>query len=168
MEINKGKRDILIFPKFNNIELIQEVRNKYDSLANILPPHITLAFPFSDKISDEELIRKLTFLLTDFEPFTAKFNGISLSNDKYIFLNCIQGTEEIINLHHEIYKQILPNHINKSIEYIPHITLGQVNNINDLYYFTHEFKAQIDEIALELIGEHEESIIIKKIKIGGV
>ena len=32
--INKGKRDILIFPKFNNINKIQSIREKYDELFN--------------------------------------------------------------------------------------------------------------------------------------
>lgn len=40
--INAGKRDILIFPKFKEIEKIQEIRNRYDELASIIPPHITL------------------------------------------------------------------------------------------------------------------------------
>ena len=91
MYINKGKRDILIFPKFKNINKIQELRNKYDPLANLIAPHITIAFPFSDNISNEELIRKLTNLLEDFKPFTIVFKGISLSKDNYIILNCIQG-----------------------------------------------------------------------------
>ena len=59
MYINKGKRDILIFPKFKNINKIQELRNKYDPLANLIAPHITIVFPFSDNISNEELIKRL-------------------------------------------------------------------------------------------------------------
>ena len=49
---NIGKRDILIFPKFENIYLIQNIRNKFDPLANLIAPHITLAFPFLDDISN--------------------------------------------------------------------------------------------------------------------
>lgn len=56
---NIGKRDILIFLKFENIDLIQDIRNKFDPLANIIAPHITLAFPFLDNMSNEELIIKL-------------------------------------------------------------------------------------------------------------
>lgn len=33
---NIGKRDILIFPKFDNIDIINEIRNKYDRLANLV------------------------------------------------------------------------------------------------------------------------------------
>ena len=162
---NKGKRDILIFAKFNNINKIQEIRQKYDKLATIVPPHITLAFPFKDEITNEELIAKLSNILKDFSPFNATFKGISLSNDNYIFLNCIKGNNEIIKLHDEIYDKILPKHLNKSINYIPHITLGQIDNLNKIQNFNYEFNTLINEIVIELIGENEESIIIKKIKL---
>ena len=33
--------------------------------------------------------------------------------------------------------------------------------------FDYEFTTVVDEISIELIGEHEESIIIKRIKLGG-
>lgn len=167
MYINKGKRDILIFPKFENINKIQKLRNKYDPLVNLIAPHITIVFPFSDNISNEELIKKLNNLLKDFKPFTIVFKGISLSKDNYIFLNCMQGNQEIIELHNEIYKQIIPSHLNKSIKYIPHITLGSARNIQELDSFDYEFKTVVDEISIEFIGEHEESIIIKNIKLGG-
>ena len=49
--INKGKRDILIFPNFDNIHEIQEIRKKYDELYSILPTHMTLAFLFKTEIS---------------------------------------------------------------------------------------------------------------------
>src|SRR5699024_3388146 len=122
MYINKEKRDILIFPKFKNINKIQELRNKYDPLANLIAPHITIAFPFSDNISNEELIKKLTNLLKNFRPFTIVFKGISLSEDNYIFLNCMNGYQEIIDLHNEIYKQILSSNLKKYIKYINHLT----------------------------------------------
>ena len=70
-------------------------------------------------------------------------------------------------MYNEIYKQMLPSHFKKSIKYIPHITLGKTNNIENLRSFDYEFKTIVDEISIELIGEHEESIIIKNIKLGG-
>ena len=163
---NTGKRDILNFPKFENIDLIQDIRNKFDPLANIIAPHITLAFPFLDNMSNEELIIKLSKLLVNYKPFNVIFKGVSLSNDNYIYLNCIEGNEEFIRLHDEIYKNILPTHLKKSIKYIPHITLGQSNNIKELKFFNYEFKTIIDEVSIELIGEEEKSIIIKNIKLG--
>ena len=37
---NKGKRDVLIFPEFENISEIEKIRKQYDKLYGILPPHI--------------------------------------------------------------------------------------------------------------------------------
>ena len=166
MHNNIGKRDILIFPKFKNIDKIQKIRNKYDILANLIAPHITLAFPFSDNMSNEELITKLYNLLKNYKPFSITFKGISLSDDNYIFLNCVKGQQKIIQLHDEIYKKILPTHFKKHTKYIPHITLGQSNNIEEFSTFTYEFETIVDEVSIELIGEHDESIIVKNLRLG--
>ena len=163
---NIGKRDILIFPKFDNMDIINKVRNKYDRLANLVNPHITLVFPFKDEISNDELITKLSSLLKNYSPFKVTFKGVSLSDDNYILLNCIDGNKEILKLHDAIYEKVLPNHYNKSIPYIPHITLGQADNLKDFSDFNYEFSTIIDEISLELIGENEDSIIIKNINLG--
>lgn len=49
------KRTIMIFPKFNNIEIINNIRSKYDPLSLLVLPHITLVFPFELEISNKEL-----------------------------------------------------------------------------------------------------------------
>ena len=162
---NIGKRDILIFPKFNNMKIIDEIRNKYDRLSDLVAPHITLAFPFKDEISNEDLVSKLSAILKNFNPFEVTLKGISLSEDKYILLNCIKGNKEILKLHDDIYEKIIPSHFKKSIQYIPHITLGQADNLEDFSNFNYEFTTIVDEVSIELIGKHEQSIIIKNIKI---
>lgn len=162
---NIGKRDILIFPKFDNMDVINDIRKKYDRLANLVAPHITLAFPFKDEISNEELINQLSSLLENYPPFEVTFKGVSLTNDNYILLNCIKGYKKILKLHNEIYERLIPTHFKKSIPYIPHITLGQADNLNDFKNFNEEFTTLIDEISIEFIGEHEESIIIKDFKL---
>lgn len=164
---NKGKRDILIFPKFKNMNLIQKVRNKYDRLFNLVEPHITLAFPFKNEMSNEELICKLSELLKNYTPFRVTFKGVSITDDNYIFLNCTEGEEVIYKLHDEIYEKIIPTHFNKEINYIPHITLGQLDCIEELEGFKYEFTTVVNEVSIELIGDNEESIIIGNIKLEG-
>ena len=41
--INKGKRDVIIIPEFSNAQVIEKIRDKYDELDCIVPPHITLS-----------------------------------------------------------------------------------------------------------------------------
>lgn len=163
---NIGKRDILIFPKFDNMKIIDKIRNKYDRLSNLVAPHITLAFPFNDKISNEDLISQLSVLLKNYSPFEVTFKGVSLSDDNYILLNCIKGNTEILRLHDDIYEKIIPSHLKKSIKYLPHITLGQADNLEDFSNFNYEFTTTINEVYIEFIGKNEESIIIKNIKLG--
>ena len=162
---NIGKRDILIFPKFDNIDKLQEIRQKYDRLADKVCPHITLVFPFSDSISDEELTYKLYDLLSTWSPFRLEFKGVSLSDDGYIFLDCTNGYEELIKLHDVIYEKILPSHYKKSIKYVPHITLGQADSLEGFEDFNFSFSCMVNEVSLELIGENEESIIIQNISL---
>ena len=164
------KRDILIIPKFKNVNLIQKIRLKYDTLAKLVPPHITLVFPFADNISDNKLVSLVKSKVQNLVPFYVNFKGILMNYDtytqsNYIYLNCIEGSENIQNLHDILYSTFpLSKHLNSNIKYIPHITLGHTDNINIKLY--DNFESIIDEIVIEKIGEHDESIIIDKIKLG--
>ena len=44
-------RTIMIFPEFENIDIINDIRKKYDPLADLVFPHITLAFPFDSELT---------------------------------------------------------------------------------------------------------------------
>lgn len=166
MSDNINKRSVIIFPKFKNIKTIQEVRKRYDRLYGMIEPHITLIFPFSDNMADELLIERIRKVVKNITKFNVRFKGISLSNDNYIFLNCIEGKDKIMQLHDSIYQEVLPTHKKKEIQYIPHITLGQSESINMLKKnFDEEFETIIDEISIEYIDENEESMLIDKIEL---
>ena len=162
---NANKRAILLFPKFKNIDVIQEIRKKYDRLYGLIEPHVTLIFPFSDSIPNELLIERVREVLGNVHKFNVTFKGISLSNDNNIFLNCTEGKDKIIELHDSIYQKVLPTHLKKEIPYIPHITLGQSESIDFLKNFNERFETTIDEISIEFIDENEKSILIDKIEL---
>ncbi len=52
-------RTVMIFPKFDNIELIDDIRKQYDPLADVIRPHITIVFPFDMDVTNEELLQIL-------------------------------------------------------------------------------------------------------------
>lgn len=167
--INKGKRDIIIIPKFNNIDKIQTVRKKYDELFNVIMPHITIAFPFDKDIPNEQLKKQLENILVNIKPFKIKCKGITLKKDTkvdtyYIFLNLVEGKDEIKKIHDKVYKNILKDIDLKKYNYEPHITLGNTNNSNEKIKLDEEFVTLIDSIIVERIGEHEESIVEFEIK----
>lgn len=162
--INEGKRDILIFPKFNNINKIQKVREQYDELFGVIMPHITLASPFKSKISNEQLKQKLIDIVKDVKPFFIRCKEITLRKDTkidtyYIFLNIAEGKERINQIHGKIYKEILKDVDINKYNYEPHITLGNTNNFNEKIELNDEFETMVNSIVVETIGENEKSII---------
>ena len=161
--INKGKRDILIFPQFTNIEKIENIRKQYDELYKILLPHITLAFPFESSMSNDELKDRLMQVLKSVEPFEIVMSGVSLHKDEniktnYIFLNVVSGVKEIKILHNEIYEKVLNQKM--SFEYIPHITLGTTENEQIEFELNNKFKTIVTKVFVEEIGENEESNVL--------
>lgn len=170
--INRGKRDVLIFPKFKNVDKLQEIREKYDELANILPPHITLIFPFKDNITNKMLKQRLKQVVNGIKPFRIKCGGITFYEDinigkYYIFLNVVDQNNEIRNLHNKIYEKILFKEKRKEYNYIPHITLGTVDMIDNTINLDDEFETIVDEFAVESIGEGEVSNIEFKVSLNG-
>ena len=161
--INKGKRDILIFPQFTNIEKIENIRKQYDELYKILPPHITLAFPFESSMSNEELKDRLMQALKSVKSFEIVMSGVSLHKDEniktnYIFLNVVSGVKEIKIMHNEIYEKVLNQKM--SLEYIPHITLGTTENEQIEFELNNKFKTIVTKVFVEKIGENEKSNVL--------
>lgn len=168
--INKGKRDILIIPKFNNIDKIQEIRKKYDELYMKIMPHITLAFPFKSNISNKQLKQQLLDITKNVKPFKIRCRGISFRKDErinkyYILLNIIEGEEIINEINYKIYKNILKSINTQKYNYDPHITLGTTNNLDEIIELNDEFETIVNSIVVEKIGENEESIIESEINL---
>lgn len=162
-------RDVLLIPKFNNMNIIEEIRKDCDELFRILEPHITIVFPFLDDITDEELISNIKNYFKDKDKFYVKFSGVSYSEDNYIFLNCIEGKEDIVKIHDDLYNKYFFEHLGKR-KYVPHITIGQTFNctkeqINKINSMKNEFECYIDTVMIEKIGINEESIVLETIKL---
>ena len=54
-----AQRTIMIFPDFEQMEIIESIREKYDLLYQLVKPHITVVFPFDMDVSNEELSKIL-------------------------------------------------------------------------------------------------------------
>lgn len=85
-------RTIMIFPDFENIEEIDKIRNKYDPLAKLVRPHITIVFPFDIEMSNDDLSQILDTRLNGIEPFEIELQGFSKCQDRfgnYLFLELL-------------------------------------------------------------------------------
>lgn len=165
------ERCIMIFPEFRNMNVINEIRDKYDPLAKHVRPHITIVFPFQSDISSMELKKHLENVLSSIKSFAVTLQGITpvQSFGNYLFLNVVKGSNEIIDLHKQLYTDLLepiyPQWL-KNGSYFPHMTVGKIVSekeykaaIEDIKSINDTFDTVIKKVSVEIIDENEDSII---------
>lgn len=162
----------MIFPKFENGQVIDRIRGKYDPLANHVKPHITLVFPFDSDIKTDELKEHITSVLAGYKPLEITLHKITPTESfgRYLFLNVQKGSDEIIELHKRLYTGILqpyfPEWLKGGDIFVPHMTVGCFEceedfkaAINETRNIDDSFKTTVDEISVEIIDANEDSII---------
>ncbi len=122
-------------------------------------------------LTNEELTVHLERHLTDVHPFRIELEGFSKQQNKhgnFLFLNIVQGIEEIKNIQEVLYKNKL-GHFDSGQNYIPHMTVGKLPSIElldkallDVSKYHAKFNTVIKKISIEMIGKNEESIIVKE------
>lgn len=162
-------RTIMIFPEFEGMEIIDEIREKYDPLAHLVRPHITIVYPFENKMSNDDMADIFLDRLKNIHPFELVLNGISKQEDRfgnYLFLDIKEGNAEICNIHNVLYDNEFYEY-DLGLGYKPHMTVGKLPTVEALdaaYENVKEinrvFKTVVNKIYVEMIDESEESIII--------
>lgn len=162
-------RTIMIFPEFENMEIINEIREKYDPLARLVRPHITLVFPFENQMSANDIADILSVRLKNIKPFEIILKGISKQEDRfgnYLFLDVNEGAEEICAIHKVLYDNEFYEY-DLGLGYRPHMTVGKLPTIEalnaayeELKGLDNTFKSMVNKISVEMIGENDESIVI--------
>lgn len=162
-------RTIMIFPEFENINIIEKIRKKYDPLYNLVRPHITIVFPFQNELTNTELKLYLNEVLKNVFSFEIEMQGFSKQTDihgNYLFLNVTKGIEKINNINNLLYKD-KSKKFGIVHHYVPHMTVGRLASKELLFSAFEEikkhnikFKTIVNKISVELIGEKQESIII--------
>jgi 2'-5' RNA ligase len=165
------ERCIMIFPELSNMNIIDEIRAKYDPLAHHVRPHITLVFPFQSEISASELMAHLKGVLSQIEPFKIILHGITpvQSFGNYLFLEITEGIEEIVDIHKRLYTGLLESFHPQWLKaggYYPHMTVGKLesveeyrNAIEDVKDINDIFSGVVNKVSVEIIDENEDSLI---------
>ncbi len=161
--VEEKERTIMIFPKLSNMAVIDEIRQKYDPLADLVRPHITLMFPFKSAMTIDEIHKLVLQAVSGIAPFELELNGFSTEISKfgnYLFLNVAKGTEQITELHQRLYKG------KNKFPYHPHITVGSLKTpeqldaaFEDVKDCKEVFSTLVDTVSVEIIGGQGESII---------
>lgn len=163
------KRCVLIFPQFENVSVIDEIRKKYDPNYSNVPPHITLVFPFESDITKQQLQSHVKNTLQKTKCFCLKLGNLVKKNSRgyYLMLSVTEGSSKVKELHQKLYQGILaPFKPEWPGGFMPHMTVGQFENkteldasYNILSGMDEQFSARICRVSVEIIGSNSESII---------
>ncbi len=123
---------------------INQLRKKYDPQFELIEPHITLMFPVAESIGEEDLVHHLENVLSNRQSFPIHLQGYQISSDDYLFLLIREGSANIIRLHDEVYTGILADYWRKDIPFIPHLTLGVLNQTSTNHGRALEEAQQLD------------------------
>ncbi|HDR4423471.1 TPA: 2'-5' RNA ligase family protein [Bacillus cereus] len=159
-------RTILLFLNEMSINEIEDIRKKHDPLFGLIPPHITVIFPFESSISNDELKLHILKLSKGIQEIEIKFANQITDEGEYLFLRVEKGKEQIEELHDMLYTGPLIQFLKEDITYIPHVTVGRkecaelaAEVAKEIHSFPEKLQCVVDRISVERIGENGESII---------
>lgn len=159
-------RTILLFLNDMSINEIEDIRKQHDPLFGLIPPHITIVFPFESSTSNDELKLHILKLLKGIQEIEIEFANQITSEGEYLFLRVEKGQKQIEELHDLLYTGALLQFLKEDISYIPHVTVGRKESTElaaevakDIHSFPEKLQCIVDRISVERIGENGESII---------
>ncbi|EJS68749.1 2'-5' RNA ligase family protein [Bacillus cereus] len=159
-------RTILLFLNNMSTDEIESIRKIHDPLFSLIPPHITIVFPFEINISNDELKSHILDLSKGIGTIEIKFASRITSVGDYLFLKVEKGKEQIEKLHDKLYTGPLLQFLKRDIRYIPHVTVGRKESpqlaaeiAKAVSSFHEKLTCVINRISVERIGENGESII---------
>jgi len=121
---------LLAYPELakDNLESIQAYRKQYDLQYSFALPHFTIVFAVED-IPAKDFIEAVKKQSEGFVPFPFAVNKAVSYKDElsplhYTFLVPAEGMGNIKMLHDNMYKGIFAPHLQPTVQYLPHITIG--------------------------------------------
>jgi 2'-5' RNA ligase len=162
-------RCIMIFPKFDNIELLEDIRSQFDPLYKHVAPHISLVFPFKSELTTGAIEDHIKVICANIRPFRICLKGISQEDHGFMFLNIVEGKGQLVDLHQKLYQGLLtefyPNYL-RGNPYKPHMTVGRILDKTDLARIVEQYKNfeqlfedEVQDISVEIIDDNEDSNI---------
>jgi 2'-5' RNA ligase len=116
------------------ITAVEPYRQKFDSLANVMPPHITIVTPFEYTESPELLHDHIRDVSDTHAPIKVSLAGWDTSKQEeyQLRLPLITGRSEFTELHNELLTGPLSQAVQADIDYWPHVTFGRFSEEAEL------------------------------------
>ena len=156
---------VYLKPEIDVIAEIQALREKHDPLAFLIPPHITVLFPFKTGMQGSQMIDSIGRNLS---PGMFHFTlGPAVLKNSFAYFPLIDGKRESERMNTALYTNDLAKYRSLEHAYDPHITIGRYKSdlegksiIQDASIIELGSIGKISELVLERIQADGKSEII--------
>jgi 2'-5' RNA ligase len=119
------RRAVVWFPSFANATPIDRFRSQYDPLGNVMPPHVTLVFPFHSRLTLDQLTAHVQKVVRAWPAFPVVMNGVWTAQNEFVGVGAQVGKDALTEMHDRLYRGPLAEFLRPEFEYEPHITLAR-------------------------------------------
>ncbi len=131
------RRAVVWFPTFANVASIDRFRSQYDPLGNVMPPHVTLVFPFHSRLTLDQLTAHVQKVVRAWPAFPVVMNGVWTAQNEFVGVAAQVGKDALIEIHDRLYRGPLAEFLRPEFEYEPHITLARAVQPNQFDSLVH-------------------------------
>ena len=114
---------LFLVPEGERMPLVQRLRLRYDPLAELIPPHVTVVFPF------EAALRTFAFRALLEEQRSALPIAFELEKPEVkedcLFFPIGAGRQAVLSLSKGLYSA-LPSSLRLEVSHVPHLTFGRL------------------------------------------
>lgn len=100
------RRSIVWFPPFPLDAPIEPFRRKFDPMADMLPAHVTLVFPFPTNLTSTQLASHVRRIVGNWPSLPVSFRDIEGILDEFVFLMVRDRADAVVALHDKLYRGI--------------------------------------------------------------
>lgn len=137
---------VLAYPNISkeDFQFIQDYRKKHDpKYYSLVQPHFTIVFSTSN-FSEKEFITEVEKQVNGIKKFKFSIKCATINQDDskdfyHEFLVPEEGYSNIVKLHDKLYSGKFYNNLRFDIDFIPHIGIGNSDNV-------HVCKKRVDEL----------------------
>ncbi|TAG82787.1 MAG: 2'-5' RNA ligase family protein [Burkholderiales bacterium] len=119
------RRAVVWFPNFSNVAGIDRFRSLYDPLGNVMPPHLTLVFPFHSRLTLDQLTAHIQKVVRAWPAFPVVMNGVWSAQNEFVGIGAQVGKDALAEMHDRLYRGPLAEFLRPEFDYEPHITLAR-------------------------------------------
>jgi 2'-5' RNA ligase len=119
------RRAIVWFPPASAMTAVETFRAAHDPLADVMPAHVTLVFPFASSLSTLQIATHVRRTIARWPVLPVAFGGTGAFDAQWVHLRVTRGRHALEELHARLYRGVLAPFLRAEFSYEPHLTIGR-------------------------------------------